>query len=302
MRLVFLGTGGSYPSPKRNVTSVALEFKGDIYLLDCGEGTQRQMMRSSLSFMDVKKVFLTHFHGDHFLGLPGLIQSMKLNDRSEPLDVYGPRGTTTLLGVLTKLGYFNPNFEVRSHDLLPGAVLTFEDLSVSTVSADHNIPALAYAIKEHDKPGRFDKPKALELGVPEGPLFGRIQRGQTVEVGGKLIHPGDILGPPRRGRKVVFSGDTRPTADILEASKEADVLIHEGTLDPSMSDVALERGHSSVAHAAEIARKAGVRKLFIVHLSPRYDNGKVLEEDARKIFRNCTIPNDLYEYTVTSGK
>ncbi len=302
MKLVFLGTGGSYPSPGRNVSSIALEHHGDIYLLDCGEGTQRQMMRSSLSFMDVKKVFLTHFHGDHFLGLPGLIQSMKLNEREETLEVYGPTGTVKLLNILTRLGYFNPNFEVRAHDLHPGAVLDFKRISVRTVKSDHNVPALAYVLKEKDRPGRFDKPKALAMGVPEGPLFSRIQRGQTVEVDGKKIGPDDILGPPRRGRTIVCSGDTRPSVDIMDAATEADVLIHEGTLESAMSDIALERGHSSVKHAAQTAAKARVNKLFIVHISPRYENAAALEKEAREVFENSTIPKDLFEYQIPSSR
>ncbi len=302
MKLVFLGTGGSYPSPGRNVSSIALEHHGDVYLLDCGEGTQRQMMRSSLSFMDVKKIFITHFHGDHFLGLPGLIQSMKLNEREEPLEVYGPAGTVKLLDILMRLGYFNPNFEVHAHDMYPGASLDFNRTSVRTVKADHSVPALAYVLKEHDRPGRFDKPKALEMGVPEGPLFGRIQRGQTVEVDGKKIGPDDILGPPRRGRTVVYSGDTRPSVDIQEAAKDAEILIHEGTLESAMSDLALERGHSSVKHAAQVANRAGVKKLFIVHISPRYVNAAVLENEAREIFENSVIPKDLYEYQIKTSR
>ncbi len=302
MKLVFLGTGGSYPSPRRNVSSLAVELDGDVYLMDCGEGTQRQMMRSSLSFMDVRKVFLTHFHGDHFLGLPGLIQSMKLNERKEPLEVYGPGGTVELLDILTKLGYFNPDFQVRAHDLLPGAYLEFKKFSVRTVEADHNVPALAYVFKEHDRPGRFNKAKALEMGVPEGPLFGKIQKGKTVEVDGKKIGPDDILGPPRKGRTLIYSGDTRPSNNILEAAKGEDVLVHEGTLESDMSDIALERGHSSVAHAAEIARKAGVRKLFIVHISPRHEDARELEREARKIFEDSTIPSDLYEYEMETSR
>lgn len=255
-------------------------------------------MRSSLSFMDINKIFITHFHGDHFLGLPGLIQSMKLNEREKPLEVYGPKGTKQLLDILTRLGYFNPNFEVKAQELKPGAVLKFHGFSVQVIPSNHNIPSLAYAFKEDDKPGRFDKSKALEMGVPEGPLFGKIQRGQTVQVDGRTIGPDDILGPPRRGRLMVYSGDTKPSSDILEAARHADVLVHEGTFDASMSETALERGHSSVTQAAEIARKASVKKLFLVHVSPRYENTKELELEARDIFPDCIIPNDLSEYEI----
>ena len=298
MKLVFLGTGGSYPSPRRNVVSLALKYNGDVILFDCGEGTQRQLMRSSLSFMDINKIFITHLHGDHFLGLPGLIQSMKLNERENPLEVYGPAGTKELLGLLMTLGYFNPNFKIKGQDIEPGTSLKFKGFTVKTVPANHNVPALAYVFKEDDRPGRFNKPKALELGVPEGPLFGRIQRGQTVEVDGRKISPDDILGPPRRGRKVVYTGDTRPSVDILDAATKADVLVHEGTFDGSMSEIALEKGHSSVTQAAEIARKADVDRLFIVHISPRYEGIKEMESEAKEIFPNTTIPRDLSEYEI----
>ncbi len=298
MKLVFLGTGGSYPSPRRNVSSLALKFNGDVILFDCGEGTQRQLMRSSLSFMDINKIFISHFHGDHFLGLPGLIQSMKLNEREKPLEVYGPRGTEELLGILMRLGYFNPSFDVSAHDLKPWAELRFNGFSVKAIPANHSVLSMAYAFKEDDRPGRFDKPKALELGVPEGPLFGKIQKGQTVQVNGRSIGPDEILGPPRRGRLVVYSGDTKPSTEIVDAASDADVLVHEGTFDKAMSELALERGHSSVTQAAEIARKAGVQKLFLVHISPRYEDTRPLELEAKEIFAESVIPNDLSEYEI----
>lgn len=298
MKLVFLGTSGAYPSPQRNVTSTALKYKGEVLLFDCGEGTQRQLMCSSLSFMETKKIFITHFHGDHFLGIPGLIQSMKLNDREDPLEIYGPKGMTDLTTILMKLGYFNPSFEVNIQDIEPGAEMRFDDYTVKTVEADHGIPALAYCFQEKNKPGRFDKPKALELGVPEGPLFSRIQKGHSVEVDGRTIRPEQILGPPRRGKKIVFSGDTRPSYEIMDMAQDADVLVHEATLDRSMSDKAIEFGHSSVDRAAEVAKKAKVDKLFLNHISPRYKDPKPLEEQAKKIFENTVIPDDLDEFEI----
>ncbi len=298
MRLVFLGTGGSYPSPKRNVSSTALIKDGGTILFDCGEGTQRQLMRSSVSFMSVDKIFISHLHADHFLGVPGLIQSMKLNERTEPVEIYGPRGTGRMISTLVKLGYFRPDFEVNAVDLEPGAVLRFSGYSVESLEVEHNVPSLGYRFKEDNKTGRFDKPKALELGVPEGPLFGRLQRGETVEVGGKKITPDDILGPPRKGRVVVYSGDTKPCRSVIEASLNADVLIHEGTFDASMSDRAVEHDHSTVEMAASVAKEAGVKKLFIVHISPRYENVSPLLDAAKKIFPNTRIPNDMEEYTL----
>ncbi len=298
MKLVFLGTSGAYPSPQRNVTATALKYKGDVLLFDCGEGTQRQLMRSSLSFMGTKKIFITHFHGDHFLGIPGLIQSMKLNDREDPLEIYGPKGMTDLATILLKLGYFNTSFEVKIQDIEPGAELRFDDYTIKAVETDHGIPSLAYCFQEKTKPGRFDKQKALDLGVPEGPLFSRIQKGHPVEVDGKTIRPEQILGPPRRGKKIVFSGDTRPIYEVIKLAEEADVLVHEGTLDSSMSDKAIEFGHSSVDKAAEVAKKARVNKLFLNHISPRYKDPEPLEKQAKEIFEDTIIPDDLDEYEI----
>ncbi len=296
MKLVFLGTGGSYPSPKRNVLSIAVKYQSEVILFDCGEGTQRQLMRSSLSFMDVDKIFITHFHGDHFLGLPGLIQSMKLNDRDTPLYIYGPEGTCSVVKGLLELGYFNPSFEVKVQDIQPGALLKFKYFSIKSFRVDHNVPSLGYKFKENDRPGRFDKPKALSLGIPEGPLFGRLQRGGSVEIDGGIISPKDVLGPPRKGRTIVYSGDTRPCAEVAQAAENADFLIHEGTMDSTLSEKANEYGHTSVDQAANIAKKADVDRLFLVHISPRYEEVSELLKTAREEFPNTTIPRDLESF------
>lgn len=298
MRLVFLGTGGSYPSPQRNVSAMALVKGGSTLLFDCGEGTQRQLMRSSVSFMSVDRIFVTHLHADHFLGVPGLVQSMKLNNRTRALEIYGPRGTGSVMNAFLRMGYFRPDFEVTVTDLHPGSVLRFSDHSVDAFGVEHNVPSLGYRFRERDRPGRFDKPKALEMGIPEGPLFGRLQRGQSVTVNGKTFSPDDVLGPPRKGRTVVYSGDTRPCTSLRRAAKDAHVLVHEGTFDPSMAQKALEHDHSSVDMAASLARDVGVERLFLVHISPRYDNVKPLLEAAKEIFPDTVIPNDLAEYDI----
>ncbi|MBS3781560.1 MAG: ribonuclease Z [Candidatus Thermoplasmatota archaeon] len=295
MKLVFLGTGGSYPTPHRNVPCTALKYEGEVLLFDCGEGSQRQLMRSSLSFMQVSKIFITHFHGDHFLGIPGLVQSMNMNDREDRLDIYGPEGTVSLLKDLLSKGYFGAGFPIHLTELKPQARLDLDDYQISTFQTDHDVPSFGYSFKERDKKGRFDRKKALELGVPEGPLFSRIHDGEPVEVDGKIIHPEQIVGPPRRGKKIVYTGDTRPSQNTIEASNRANVLIHDSTLDSSMSDRAMERGHSSTVMAADLARKVGVERLFLTHISPRYTDGKELEDEAREVFEESTVPDDLFE-------
>ena len=298
MQLVFLGTGGSWPSPERNVSSFAVKRGKEVILFDCGEGTQRQLMISSASFMQISKIFISHFHGDHFLGLPGLIQSMALNNRENELDIYGPEGTEALVEILMDLGYFTPTYPVSVRDVRHGDILEFEEYKVRVVDAEHNVPTLAYALEEHPRPGKFNKKQALELGIPEGPLFSQLQKGQTVEHDGETFTPDMVMGEARRGRKIVYSGDTKPCNNILELAKNADVLIHEATTAVDLEEKANEYGHSSSGQAAELAIKAKVGMLIMTHVSPRYDDASSLEEDAKAIFENSKVADDFYEYEV----
>jgi len=292
--ILFLGTGGSWPTIKRNVTSIALKRGSEIILFDCGEGTQRQFQKSRLSFMQISKIFITHFHGDHFLGLPGLIQTMQLNDREIPLQIYGPRGMIKLTEQLLSLGYFKPNYEIVSHELKDNDVIDFGEYYIKTLKVKHGVLTFAYCLEEKMRPGKFNKPKALELGIPEGPLFSKLQHGQTIILkNGKKITPSMVLGPPRKGRKIVISGDTEPFDKMINFAKDADVLIHDATFDSELKDLSGEYGHTTAIQAAEIAKKANVEKLFLVHISPRYLDKKTLENEARKVFKNSFVPNDL---------
>jgi ribonuclease Z len=303
LRIIFLGTGGSWPTVKRNVSSLAIKRGSEILLFDCGEGTQRQFQQSNLSYMQISKIFITHFHGDHFLGLPGLIQTMQLNDRDTPLHIYGPKGMEELTDHLLTLGYFRPSFEIISHDITNGDEVEFEEYSIHVLKVKHNVPAFSYCLEEQQRPGKFNKPKALELGIPEGPLFSKLQCGQTITLAnGKDITPDMILGPSRKGRKIVISGDTMPCEEMIAFSKNADVLVHEATFDSELEDIAKEYGHTTAAQAAEIAKKARVEKLFLVHISPRYLDYLVLENDARKIFVQSFVPKDFQEIEIRLHK
>jgi ribonuclease Z len=303
LRIIFLGTGGSWPTVKRNVSSLAIKRGSEILLFDCGEGTQRQFQQSNLSYMQISKIFITHFHGDHFLGLPGLIQTMQLNDRDTPLHIYGPKGMEELTDHLLTLGYFRPSYEIISHDITNGDKVEFKDYSIHMLKVKHNVPTYSYCLEEHQRPGKFNKPKALELGIPEGPLFSKLQCGQTITLGnGKHITPDMILGPSRKGRKIVISGDTMPCEEMIAFSKNADVLVHEATFDSELEDIAKEYGHTTAAQAAEIAKKAKVEKLFLVHISPRYLDYRVLENDARKIFVQSFVPKDFQEIEIKLKK
>lgn len=303
LSIIFLGTGGSWPTVHRNVTSIAIKRGGEILLFDCGEGTQRQFQKSNLSYMQISKIFITHFHGDHFLGLPGLFQTMQLNDRDKPVYLYGPKGIEKLTTQLLSLGYFRPAYEIIPHEVTRGDELRFEDYSIYVGAVHHNVPAVSYCVQEHDRPGKFDKPKALKLGIPEGPLFSKLQHGQTITLAhARKITPHMVLGPARNGRKIVISGDTQPCEAMIAFSKDADVLVHEATFDSELTDIAKEYGHTTAAQAAEIAKKANVETLFLVHISPRYLDPRILENDARKIFPHSFVPGDFQEIDVKLKK
>ncbi len=298
VQIVFLGTSGSWPTPKRNVSAIAVKRGPEVILFDCGEGTQRQFMLSSLSFMQVNRVFLTHFHGDHFLGLPGMVQSMTMNERHDPLDVYGPRGTQALAKTLVTLGHFAPGFPVRAHDLRGGDEVDGGEYAVRAVEADHTVPALSYVLAEPPRPGRFDLEKARALGVPEGPLYSRLQAGHAVTVAGRTIRPEDVLGPPRPGRKIVYTGDTRPSNRLVAAAQGCDVLIHDATADTALEEKAVRYGHSTGAQAALAAKDCRARVLILTHVSPRYEDVSGILAEARAIFPDTHFAEDFFEYTV----
>ena len=303
LSIIFLGTGGSWPTVKRNVSSVALKRAGEIILFDCGEGTQRQFQKSSLSYMQISKIFITHFHGDHFLGLPGLIQTMQLNDRDVPLYIYGPIGMNNLLEQILSLGYFKPNYPIISHEVEDADVLDFDGYKINVLRVKHGVPALAYSLVEDMRPGKFDKPKALSIGIPEGPLFSKLQKGETITLkDSRKITSKMVLGPSRKGRKIVFSGDTKPIKEMVDFAKDADILIHEATFESELEDIAGDYGHTTAYQAAEIAKKANVEKLFLIHISPRYMEYKVIEEDARKIFKDSFVPKDFEEVEIKLKK
>ncbi len=299
MKLIFLGTGGSMPTAERGLAAIAIKRGGELLLFDCGEGTQRQMVRAGISPLKLDAVFLTHFHGDHFLGLPGLVQTMSLMDRERKLEIYGPSGTETRVGALLRIPLYTLRFEVDVQELKPGQELRRRGYSIRTCELDHNVPGIAYALIEDQRPGRFDPEKAQELGVKPGPDFSRLQAGEEVKVsGGKVVKPEQVMGPPRLGRKIVYADDTRPSERVVELARDADVLIHDCTLSDDLEERALESGHSTPKLAAEIAKKASVRKLILVHMSPRYPNTSELLGQAKKVFSNSIVAHDLMELEV----
>jgi len=301
MRVVFLGTGGTYPCTERNVAAIAVQTGKDVVLFDCGEGTQRQFMRSNVSFMSTRWIFITHYHGDHFLGLPGLIQSMNLNGRERPIDIYGPEGTEKLMKSFLTAGYFAPGYEIFAHDIAAKDEIKLEGFSVVAAKSDHTVPSLAFALIEDDRPGRFDTSKAKDLKVPAGPLFRRLQQGEDVKIDGGIVKPSQVLGPSRKGRKIVYSGDTRPCRGVIDLSKGADLLIHDATLLSTEEKLAEDFGHSTALEAAEIAKEACARSLALYHYSPRYRDTGLLVDEAKTCFSSVFAPSDLQEFIVKLG-
>ncbi len=299
LRVTFLGTAGALPTTERNPSAILINRKGELILFDCGEGTQQQMMRAKTGMMNLTSIFLTHFHADHVLGIPGLLQTMNFQGRTQPLEIFGPKYAKEFVELLSKLGFNAVAFEVKVSELKHGDVLDRGEYWIEAVKTEHSIPSLGYVLREKPRQGKFNREKAIELGIPPGPLFGRLQRGETVNIKGKVIKPEEVIGPPRPGRVVVYSGDTRPCEAILNASQDADLLIHDGTLTSNMQEWAIETKHSTALEAAELARKAGVKQLVLTHISSRYsaDTAPLIEE-ARKVFNNSLVAKDLLEIEI----
>jgi len=294
LRITFLGTGGSVPSPHRNPSAIAVRRESELFLFDCGEGTQQQMMRAKTG-MKITAIFITHFHADHVLGIPGLLQTLSLQGRTEPLEIYGPKGVRRFLYHLLSLGYASKNFDVKAIELQHGDVIRRQNYEIRAFKTEHNIRSIGYVLEEAMRPGKFNRERAIELGLKPGPLFSKLQHGESVFVNGREIRPEDVLGPPRPGRKIVYTGDTRPCESVIQAAENADILIHDGSLAEAEKELAIEYMHSTVTEAAEVAAKANVRKLILTHISARYDDedAKKLEEEAKKIFPNTIVASDL---------
>jgi ribonuclease Z len=298
IRVTFLGTAASRPTVGRNVSAIALQREGDLMLFDCGEGTQRQMMRFGTGFA-LDHIFITHLHADHYLGIIGLVRTMALQGRTTLLHLHGPPGSRATLEAALHLGVTRLAFPVEVHEMQPGDRVAFDEYDVEAFPVRHGTPAVGYGLREHPRPGRFDVDRARAMGIPEGPLFGRLHRGEAVEVDGRTIEPGAVVGPPRRGRLVAYTGDTRPWDRIVETVQGADLLIHDATFGAEEEERAHETFHSTAAGAAEVALRAHVHRLYLTHLSARYSaNPTPLEREARVVFPASHVAYDGLEVEI----
>jgi ribonuclease Z len=290
--LVFFGTSGSVPTAQRAPSALLVRRGGERLLFDCGEGTQRQLLRSTVGLIELREVFLSHFHADHYLGLPGMLKTFALRGREVPLDVYGPPGVRELFSTLRRV-FGKLTYALEIVELEPGDVLEREDYNLVTFPVAHGVQALGFALVEHPRPGRFDVSASDALGVPPGPERGLLQAGESVQLAdGRVVTPDEVLGEPRPGRKVVLSGDTAPSPTVLEAARGAEVLVHEATFLEEERERARETAHSTALEAAEIARDADVGLLALTHLSNRYFGPEVVRE-ARTIFPETVVPKDF---------
>lgn len=295
MRVIFLGTGGSVPTPSRSLPAVLIKRQSEQLMFDCGEGVQRQMIKAKTGFHRKMKIFISHLHGDHVLGLPGLLQTMALLDRQKKVDVYGPKGIRNFFECVQESLQFGLTFPVEVHEVYDSGVVCEEEAYiVEAVRSDHVVLGWAYAFVEKPRPGKFYPDKARFLGVPEGVFWSKLQHGNTVKLpSGQIVSPEEVMGLPRKGRKIVYSGDTRPFKAFMEFAVDADLVVHEATFDDALGEKAELDGHSTPSQAGLQAKKAKAKKLVLTHISARYVNTELLLKQAQKVIKNTLVAEDF---------
>ncbi len=299
LKITFLGTSGSMPTPQRGSSSVVMRRGRKLIMFDCGEGTQRQMTRAHIGFQRPMRILISHMHGDHVLGLPGMLQSMSLLRREKPLHIYGPVGLVDYVKAFSEsLG--GPGFPVILYEIQEQGIIYDSDFyHILAIKALHRSTAWSFVFIEKPRPGRFYPDEARALGVPEGELWGRLQRGESVTSNGETVHSDQVTGPIRPGRKIVYSGDSAPNPELVNVSRNADLLIHEATFMEELYDRAEEDGHTTAAQAAKLAREADVDKLVLTHISSRYPDPEMVRNEAQEYFDNVIIAEDLMEIDVS---
>jgi ribonuclease Z len=299
IRILFLGTSAGAPTRDRNMACVAVVLDGSALLFDCAEGTQQQLLRAPIRLGALDALFITHLHGDHLFGFPGLIATLGMYGRTLPLDVYGPPGLIAYFEAVRRTSYFNPAFEVTIREVREGVIRHQDGYRVEAAPLEHSVECLGFAVIEDDRLGVFDLARARELGVPEGPMFRQLQHGEDLTLAdGRLVRSTDVVGPPRRGRRIVYCTDTRPCDAAVTLATGADVLIHEATYGDELATEAVERYHATAREAASIAARAGAQNLILTHFSGRYRDVTPLVDEARQVFPRTTAASDFLEQEV----
>jgi len=298
MKLVFLGTSAAQPTAERGMTCICLVLDREILMFDAGEGAQIAFQKAKLGWNKKIKIFVTHLHGDHCVGILGLLQTMSLQNRTESVDIYGPIGIEEFIAANLKILNFGLTFPVRITRIKEGLVFDDSGYSVHVCEAEHSIPAYSYLFTEKDKPGKFYPDKAKSLGIPEGKLWHELQSDKEVTVDGKLVRPSDVMGEKRQGIKIGISGDTRPTAKLTEFFKGCNYMTFDSTYSDTLRDKAKDNYHSTAKEAAELAKKAGVSNLILTHFSARYEDVAELVSEAKTIHDSVTAARDLLEIDI----
>lgn len=297
IQLTFLGTSCSTPTPERNLSSMALVYRGNWFLFDTPEGVQQQLMRAGLSHVKLNHIFISHFHGDHTLGLPGLLATMTAHERTTDLHVYGPRGIGDFVQLATQLANFLPSFKIIPHEIQEGTVVENKEFSISAVKLNHSCVCYGFFFEAESKSGEFQRAKALKLNIPMGPLWGKLQRGETITHAGKKFTPAMVMDYSKamHGARIAFIMDTFPHPHYVDAVKNmhVDVLVHESSFLELEKERAVEVKHSTAKMAGEVAKHAGAKQLILTHFSARYPNGKDMMKEAQKVFKNVTAAHDL---------
>jgi len=298
MKLVFLGTSAAMPTENRGMTCICLVLDKEILMFDAGEGAQISFLKSKIGWNKKMKIFVTHLHGDHVVGILGLLQTMSLQNRTESIDIYGPKGIEDFMAANLKVLNFGLTFPVRIMMIKEGLVLDDESYSIHCCEAEHSIPAYSYVFHEKDKPGKFYLEKAKDLGIPEGNLWHELQSGKEINLGNKTIKPSEVMGEKRPGKKIGISGDTRPTKKLEEFFKNCDYITFDSTYSDELKEKAKENFHSTAKEAAELAKKANVSNLILTHFSARYDDAEILVKEAQTIHGSVIAAKDLLEIDI----
>ena len=291
--VTFLGTGGSVPSKYRNLPSVLLRRGPEVLLFDCGEGTQRQFLQAKAGTNRKMRIFISHLHGDHLFGLPGLLHSMSFMGRTRELEIVGPKGVAQFINSVNRVVKLYSEFPLRIREVGTGIVVNDAEYVVRATAAKHGVPCLAYAFEEKPKPGRFDPAKARRFGIPEGPLWKKLQTANFITIGKRKVRSSLVVGPRRPGVKITYAVDTRPCASVANLAAGSDLLIHDSSFDESASIKAKDYGHSTATEAAQIAKKSKVRKLALFHISAMYEDARPLLLQAKRVFRNTVLAEDM---------
>jgi len=300
--VTFLGTGGSVPSKYRMLPSVLIRRGPELMLFDCGEGTQRQFLQAKAGINRKMRIFISHLHGDHVFGLPGMLHSLAFMGRTRELEIYGPRGITDFVSAVNNSVKFYAQYPLTVKEVRAGTVVNDQEYKVVGAPAKHGIPCFAYAFEEKPKPGKFNPRVAKKLGIPEGPLWKKLQSSRYVRVGNRRISSRLVVGAPREGIKITYAVDTRPCATVAKLARDSDLLIHDSSFDRSASQKASDYGHSTSTEAAQLAVRSKSRKLALFHISAMYEDANPLLVQARRVFRNTILSHDMMTVYVSRNR